>query len=87
MLEGVSVSELLLSVIVFALALLGMSLGVIFSNRSIRGSCGGSAKMGGEHHHAMCETCSSNPAPDCTVPTEGACRHRGEAGGAARTSR
>jgi hypothetical protein len=79
------VSELLLSVIVFALALLGMSLGVIFSNRSIRGSCGGLARMRGESRHSMCEACGSNPAPDCTVPTEGVCRHRDEVHGVAQS--
>ena len=69
-------SELLFSMAVFALALLGMSLGVIFSNRRIRGSCGGLADIRAKHSHSMCEVCSSNPVPDCTVPTEGICRHR-----------
>ena len=68
-------NELLFSVAVFGLALLGMSLGIIFSNRRIRGSCGGLADVREKHGHSMCEACSSNPSPDCTVPTEGICRH------------
>jgi hypothetical protein len=70
------VSEMLISVAVFALALLGMSLGVIFGNRRIRGSCGGLADNGDAHGQPMCDACTSNPSPDCTVPTEGTCRHR-----------
>ena len=76
-------SELLFSIVAFALALLGMSLGVIFSNRRIRGSCGGLADIRDKHSHSMCEVCSSNPAPDCTVPTEGICRHRDDTEAAA----
>jgi hypothetical protein len=66
----------LLSMIVFALALFGMSVGVIFSNRRIRGSCGGLANLPGEHGSLMCGTCRSDPSPDCTVPIHGTCLHR-----------
>ena len=65
----------LLSFAVFAMALFGMSVGVIFSNRRIQGSCGGAARLRELHGHVMCESCSSNPTPDCSVPTEGVCRH------------
>jgi hypothetical protein len=54
---------------------LGMSVGVIFSNRRIEGSCGGADRLRKLHGNVMCESCSSNPAPDCSVPTEGVCRH------------
>jgi hypothetical protein len=61
--------------VVFAIAVLGMSVGVIFSNRRIQGSCGGAARLRERHGHVMCDSCSSNPDPDCSVPTEGVCRH------------
>ncbi len=60
---------------VFAIAVLGMSVGVIFSNRRIQGSCGGTSRLRERHGHVMCESCSSHPDPDCSVPTEGVCRH------------
>ncbi len=41
----------------FGLSLFGMSLGVIFSNRQIRGSCGGLSHLGGEHSTVACEGC------------------------------
>ncbi len=49
---------------VFLIAILLMSVGVIFSNRRIAGSCGGLAGMRDEHGNTLCGACS-NPAPEC----------------------
>ena len=49
----------LLTLSVFGLALFGMSLGVIFSDRRIRGSCGGLSKSGGKHAKVACDDCPS----------------------------
>ena len=49
---------------VFLLAVLLMSVGVIFSNRRITGSCGGLAGLRDEQGRTLCDACS-NPAPEC----------------------
>lgn len=46
-----------LTLAAFGLSLFGMSLGVIFSNREIRGSCGGLSHLGGKHSTVACEGC------------------------------
>jgi len=43
---------------VFALAFAGMAVGVIFSNRCIKGSCGGLANMEGAEDCSACGGCS-----------------------------
>lgn len=45
--------------VVFVVALLGMSVGVIFSNRRIKGSCGGLAALKGGDGTSPCEICES----------------------------
>jgi hypothetical protein len=47
----------LITFCVFGVALLGMSLGVIFSDRRIRGSCGGLSNAGGKK--LACDACPS----------------------------
>lgn len=47
----------LLTLCVFGVALLGMSIGVIFSDRRIRGSCGGVSHVGGKK--IACDGCPS----------------------------
>jgi FAD:protein FMN transferase len=49
---------------VFALAIAGMAVGVIFSNRAIKGSCGGLANMPGHDGKSICELCTV-PAEEC----------------------
>ena len=49
---------------VFALAIAGMAIGVILSNRRLRGSCGGLANMRDSQGNTICEGCT-NPSPDC----------------------
>jgi thiamine biosynthesis lipoprotein len=62
--EGLSVFGTIVAVmIVFAVAITGMAVGVIFSNRRIQGSCGGLANMPG-HEGSACELCT-NPAEEC----------------------
>lgn len=45
----------LITVAVFAVAFMGMAIGVIISNRSIKGSCGGIANLMGESGCDICE--------------------------------
>lgn len=54
----------LLTLVVFGVAVIGLALGVIFSNRRLRGSCGGLAGMQDEQGRAICEACA-NPAEEC----------------------
>ncbi len=53
----------LLAGVIFAIALTGMAIGVILSNRRLKGSCGGLANMK-EKGHTICEGCT-NPSPEC----------------------
>jgi len=47
----------LLSLAVFAIVILIMSVGVIFSGRCIRGSCGGEEVVGPNGELLNCDTC------------------------------
>jgi hypothetical protein len=55
----------LVTTIIFLIAVGGMSVGVIISNRRIQGSCGGLANMKDSDGKTMCEVCV-DPAPDCS---------------------
>lgn len=55
----------IVSLIVFALAVLGMAIGVLISNRRIKGSCGGLAGLKDRDGNLKCEICS-DPSPQCT---------------------
>ncbi len=48
---------LLLSLGLFAVVMLVMSVGVIFSGRCLRGSCGGAAILDGDGDPITCATC------------------------------
>ncbi len=50
-------TAIILTIIVFAIALLGMAVGVIFSNRCLRGSCGGAANK--HEGDTSCDFCNS----------------------------
>ena len=52
------------TVIVFALAILGMAAGAIFGNKQLQGSCGGLAAMGARDGETSCQICE-NPVTDC----------------------
>ncbi|MFO7908367.1 MAG: (Na+)-NQR maturation NqrM [Planctomycetota bacterium] len=49
----------LLTLLVFVLALLGLSVGVIFRNRQIRTSCGELSQLDAKHGKLTCDGCSS----------------------------
>ncbi len=59
----------LITAIVFAVALTGMAIGVIASNRRIQGSCGGLAGLQDVTGKTACELCS-NPSPTCSGTPE-----------------
>ena len=69
-----------------------MAVGVIFSNRQLKGSCGGLAGMLDERGNSLCESCST-PVEECedflqqqcdktNRPLALACRHPQEEGSA-----
>jgi hypothetical protein len=45
------------TVAVMALAMAGMAVGVIFSNKCLRGSCGGPEVLGPDGESLSCATC------------------------------
>ena len=49
---------------VFAVVIAGMAIGVILSNRRLRGSCGGLANLRDYQGKTLCEACT-DPSPDC----------------------
>ncbi len=55
----------LIAAAVFAVAVTGMAIGVIVSNRCLRGSCGGLAGTNDSEGNIACDGCS-NPSPTCT---------------------
>ena len=55
----------LATLVVFCIALTGMAIGVILSNRRIKGSCGGLAGMKDARGNTICDGCA-NPSPTCS---------------------
>ncbi|MEM8865076.1 MAG: (Na+)-NQR maturation NqrM [Planctomycetota bacterium] len=49
----------------FIVALFGMAIGVIVSNRRIKGSCGGLAGFKDSDGNSICDACTK-PSPDCS---------------------
>jgi len=52
---------ILLTVVVVALSMLAMAVGVIFSNRCLRGSCGGTEALGPDSDALRCDSCPRRP--------------------------
>lgn len=75
------------TVLVFGLALAGMSVGVLFKRKPIAGSCGGLANMPNRDAKSPCELCS-NPSQECRELGRGAraAREAREAAERAETS-
>jgi FAD:protein FMN transferase len=57
-------ATLIAALIVVGIAITGMAVGVIFSNRCIKGSCGGLASMPGGDGSSPCDLCTK-PAEQC----------------------
>jgi hypothetical protein len=55
---------ILLTLVVFVVAMLGMAAGLILSNRRLRGSCGGMAGIRDRDGNTLCDLCS-DPSPEC----------------------
>ena len=53
-------STFLLTPLVFGIFFMCLAVGVIFSNKRLKGSCGGLANMTGEDGKSMCEICPNN---------------------------
>lgn len=67
----------LITIGVFAIALVGMAIGVIISNRQIKGSCGGLNNFRDSVGNPICDACST-PSPTCSrIPEKEGC-HEGE---------
>jgi len=54
---------IVLSVLVIGIAMLGMSIGVLLSNRCLRGSCGGPDVIGPNGESLSCSTCPNRNRP------------------------
>lgn len=54
-------STFLLTATVFGIAILGLAVGVIFSNRQLKGTCGGLSAMKDGQGRSICEMCSTPP--------------------------
>ncbi len=54
----------LITIVVFALAICGLAIGVIISNRRLKGSCGGLANLTDSSGKTLCDACT-NPSPEC----------------------
>ena len=68
---------LLPAFVIFAIVMVGMAVGVIFSNRRLKGSCGGLNTMQDQFGQPMCE-CGSVPG-ECGVVEEEAETEKKEA--------
>ena len=53
-------STFFLTPLVFGIFFMCLAVGVIFSNKRLKGSCGGLANMTGEDGKSMCEICPNN---------------------------
>ena len=63
-------TQILSAVVVFGLAIVGMAVGVIVSNRQLKGSCGGLSAMAGKSEEASpCSLCTK-PVSDCPKKQE-----------------
>ncbi|MAT16909.1 MAG: hypothetical protein CMJ46_16740 [Planctomyces sp.] len=59
---------------IFLTAVISMSVGVLISNRTIKGSCGGLANLKDREGNSICEACTK-PSPECRGVAEAAHDH------------
>ena len=57
---------ILLTVVIVAIAMVGMSVGVLFSNKCLRGSCGGPEVIGPDGESLSCATCPLRDRPQAS---------------------
>jgi len=57
--------EIILALGVFAVAMTGMAVGVILSNRALRGSCGGESVRNGDGEVLSCGACPKKESDVC----------------------
>ena len=57
---------ILLTVVIVASAMVGMSVGVLFSNKCLRGSCGGPEVIGPDGESLSCDTCPLRDRPQAS---------------------
>ncbi|MFO7303656.1 MAG: (Na+)-NQR maturation NqrM [Acidobacteriota bacterium] len=57
---------ILLTVVIVAIAMVGMSVGVLFSNKCLRGSCGGPEVIGPDGESLSCDTCPLRDRPQAS---------------------
>lgn len=62
--------ELAAALAIFVIAIAGMAIGVIISNRRIQGSCGGLANLRDEHGEVECAICG-DPSESCKGEEDG----------------
>ncbi|MCH7990256.1 MAG: FAD:protein FMN transferase [Planctomycetes bacterium] len=62
--DGSPMTLFLITLVIFAIAILGMSVGVLFSNRRLKGTCGGLAGLKDEQGQTVCDACT-NPFDEC----------------------
>ena len=60
--------EIILALVIFGLAMGGMAIGVIVSNRSLRGSCGGDSIRNAHGEEVSCGACPKKEVEVC--PTD-----------------
>lgn len=63
------ITTFLVAAVVFAFVMAAMAIGVLISNRRIKGSCGGLANLQDSHGNTMCDACTS-PSPECSGDPE-----------------
>lgn len=61
-----------IAAVVFGLVIAGMAVGVMFSNRRIKGSCGGLANMREGDGQSPCMACGGTPS-DCDEVKQAEC--------------
>lgn len=61
---------LLLTIVAMAVIMAGMAVGVLLSNRSLRGSCGGAPVLGPDGDPLSCPDCNCK-APDIEIGEPG----------------